>query len=373
MLYCDAPLPPGAPLPFAGQKRDFMEAPGNFGEQQSQGKRFHYESPPQQLDMPMPKFPNNYQPQGEAPPQQLDMPMPKFPSNYHPLLHGVGPLHHQSHGAAPQPSVPGPAGFSTSSILSVQDFLNKMQTSMPPSSDTLQRFQGDGNRPQGSANVAPLNFGMGAPLNFSTDTYHMPSENPSGNTASSSPTDMRMNHMSQQSLQSLTHHLSTMRNMLQPTSQYNSQLHQESHPWGQPQAAPSTQIVSPAPLAEMSGPKPAEHEVEEAPQKTEGAGATGSRKTSSTRNATVRWTRAEHAQFLRGLEHFGTGLWSSISQVYVPSRTPAQVASHHQKFAIRSAVPLHERQKPSVLDITTPAVQKILAKSLLDAHTNPLL
>ncbi|EKX53291.1 hypothetical protein GUITHDRAFT_64317 [Guillardia theta CCMP2712] len=81
----------------------------------------------------------------------------------------------------------------------------------------------------------------------------------------------------------------------------------------------------------------------------------------SQRNVTIRWTREEHAAYLKGLERFGTGHWSSISKLYVPSRTPAQVASHHQKFAIRSNLLPAEKQKPSILDITTPAVQKLLA------------
>mmetsp|Transcript_1273 Transcript_1273/g.2121 ORF Transcript_1273/g.2121 Transcript_1273/m.2121 type:complete len:491 (-) Transcript_1273:97-1569(-) len=85
------------------------------------------------------------------------------------------------------------------------------------------------------------------------------------------------------------------------------------------------------------------------------------KKSGSQRNATIRWTKDEHIAFLQGLEKLGIGQWSSISKQFVPSRTPAQVASHHQKFAIRSNLPAEERQKPSVLDITTPAVQRLVA------------
>ena len=88
------------------------------------------------------------------------------------------------------------------------------------------------------------------------------------------------------------------------------------------------------------------------------------RKAPATRNATVRWTRDEHRNFLRGLELHGTGQWSRISQENVPSRTPAQVASHNQKFVLRSAVPPRLRQKPSILDITTPDVQRMLAEAV---------
>ncbi|KAJ1486973.1 hypothetical protein T484DRAFT_1942525 [Baffinella frigidus] len=327
MSYTEGFLQPPAPL--AGLKREAMDASVNIGEQQSDVKRFHFESQTQQLDMP------------------------KFQSNYHP---GVGPLHQQSRETRP---VPGPAGFSTSSILSVADFLSKMQQA--PSCDMLQQFQGYKPRDWSAgsvSNVAPLSFTSFPHKSGSVD---MSADNPP---ASSSPTSS-MEIMGQQAqLHILTQHLSTMRNMLQTTNQYNGQPHQESHPWGQPGMPASTY-----PSADTSCTKPAEHEAEEASKKT---GATGTRKTSTTRNATVRWTRAEHAQFLRGLEHFGTGLWSSISQVYVPSRTPAQVASHHQKFAIRSAVPLHERQKPSVLDITSHAVTHILSKSQLDGVASQL-
>mmetsp|Transcript_48394 Transcript_48394/g.96910 ORF Transcript_48394/g.96910 Transcript_48394/m.96910 type:complete len:596 (-) Transcript_48394:33-1820(-) len=87
------------------------------------------------------------------------------------------------------------------------------------------------------------------------------------------------------------------------------------------------------------------------------------RKMPSTRNATVRWTREEHTSFLKGLERLGTGQWASISKYYVPTRTPAQVASHHQKFAIRSNMPAAWRQKPSILDITTEPVQRLVASA----------
>lgn len=36
-------------------------------------------------------------------------------------------------------------------------------------------------------------------------------------------------------------------------------------------------------------------------------------------------------QFLRGVQHFGRGEWKWISKYFVPSRTPAQLASHAQK------------------------------------------
>mmetsp|Transcript_23165 Transcript_23165/g.62697 ORF Transcript_23165/g.62697 Transcript_23165/m.62697 type:complete len:290 (+) Transcript_23165:134-1003(+) len=84
----------------------------------------------------------------------------------------------------------------------------------------------------------------------------------------------------------------------------------------------------------------------------------------------ARWTRDEHARFLQGLERFGVGQWCRISRFYLPSRTPAQIASHHQKFAQRSCVPLERRGRVSLLDMTTPAVERLLvAKVCGQAHS----
>ena len=84
---------------------------------------------------------------------------------------------------------------------------------------------------------------------------------------------------------------------------------------------------------------------------------------SGKRSATVRWTRAEHEQFLEGLERFGVGQWCSIARLCVPTRSATQVASHHQKFALRSSLPPERRHKASVLDETTPRVQSLIQAS----------
>ena len=46
----------------------------------------------------------------------------------------------------------------------------------------------------------------------------------------------------------------------------------------------------------------------------------------------VPWTEDEHKLFLLGLNKFGKGEWKSISEDFVTSRTPTQVASHAQKY-----------------------------------------
>mmetsp|Transcript_11758 Transcript_11758/g.28781 ORF Transcript_11758/g.28781 Transcript_11758/m.28781 type:complete len:99 (-) Transcript_11758:130-426(-) len=78
------------------------------------------------------------------------------------------------------------------------------------------------------------------------------------------------------------------------------------------------------------------------------------------RNRTVRWTREEHAQFLRGLELYGVGKWCTVARTCVHTRTPIQIASHFQKFAARSNMKEEEKAKVSLLDETTERVQRIL-------------
>ncbi|PHU06542.1 Transcription factor DIVARICATA [Capsicum chinense] len=59
--------------------------------------------------------------------------------------------------------------------------------------------------------------------------------------------------------------------------------------------------------------------------------------------------------FLRGLEIFGRGDWRSISRYCVKTRTPAQVASHAQKYFLHleSVNKPTRRGRPSILDITS--------------------
>lgn len=155
-------------------------------------------------------------------------------------------------------------------------------------------------------------------------------------------------------LNDLTRQLSTMQELLTkhiPTFKPDAQT---------PPAAAAGAHDAPAARAEAGESAKAGGEGKEGKA---GKGERGPRKMPSTRNATIRWTREEHLSFLKGLERLGTGQWSSISKYYVPTRTPAQVASHHQKFAIRSNMPTAWRQKPSILDVTTEPVQKLMTSA----------
>ncbi|KAL7192762.1 hypothetical protein ACSBR2_024559 [Camellia fascicularis] len=66
----------------------------------------------------------------------------------------------------------------------------------------------------------------------------------------------------------------------------------------------------------------------------------------------IAWSEEEHRLFLLGLEKYGKGDWRSISQHFVVSRTPTQVASHAQKFFIRLNSANKERRRSSIHDIT---------------------
>ncbi|KAH1122800.1 hypothetical protein J1N35_005960 [Gossypium stocksii] len=56
--------------------------------------------------------------------------------------------------------------------------------------------------------------------------------------------------------------------------------------------------------------------------------------------------------FLEGLRKLGKGNWKGISENYVTSRTPIQVASHAQKYFLRlqHASNSKEKRRPSLFD-----------------------
>lgn len=62
------------------------------------------------------------------------------------------------------------------------------------------------------------------------------------------------------------------------------------------------------------------------------------------------WTESEHLGFLAGLQKLGKGNWRGISRLFVPSRTPTQVASHAQKHFLRVSGVTKRRSRFSTLD-----------------------
>lgn len=62
------------------------------------------------------------------------------------------------------------------------------------------------------------------------------------------------------------------------------------------------------------------------------------------------WTESEHLGFLAGLNKLGKGNWRGISRLFVPSRTPTQVASHAQKHFLRVSGVTKRRSRFSTLD-----------------------
>ncbi|KAK9805037.1 hypothetical protein WJX73_005510 [Symbiochloris irregularis] len=67
----------------------------------------------------------------------------------------------------------------------------------------------------------------------------------------------------------------------------------------------------------------------------------------------ISWTETEHKQFLTGLQQLGKGDWRGISQHYVKTRTPTQVASHAQKHFIRRLNAQSHKRRSSLFDMET--------------------
>mmetsp|Transcript_42664 Transcript_42664/g.51805 ORF Transcript_42664/g.51805 Transcript_42664/m.51805 type:complete len:277 (-) Transcript_42664:716-1546(-) len=79
-------------------------------------------------------------------------------------------------------------------------------------------------------------------------------------------------------------------------------------------------------------------------EESKGEGKSRTDRKSGTKRAKAQpWSEEEHLCFLVGLTKLGKGNWSAVSRYYVPSRTPAQVASHAQKHFIRLSA-LHQTQ-----------------------------
>lgn len=68
------------------------------------------------------------------------------------------------------------------------------------------------------------------------------------------------------------------------------------------------------------------------------------------RKAARPWTEEEHKAFLCGLKDYGKGDWKSISRYCVKSRSPAQVASHAQKYYERQEKEEQNKKRRSIFD-----------------------
>ena len=86
-----------------------------------------------------------------------------------------------------------------------------------------------------------------------------------------------------------------------------------------------------------------------------GADGAAEDKDKKKRDRGTAWTEDEHKLFLQGLDKYGKGDWRSISRQCVLTRTPAQVASHAQKYFIRQEGGGNEKpgRRVSIHDISS--------------------
>ncbi|RDY04318.1 Transcription factor DIVARICATA, partial [Mucuna pruriens] len=76
------------------------------------------------------------------------------------------------------------------------------------------------------------------------------------------------------------------------------------------------------------------------------------------------WTQEEHIMFLYGMEKYGRGSWKKISQYFVITKTPNQIASHAQKYFNNKNVSAKKNKRRSIHDITLEDVERMVPASV---------
>ncbi|WJX56231.1 hypothetical protein P8452_41906 [Trifolium repens] len=87
-------------------------------------------------------------------------------------------------------------------------------------------------------------------------------------------------------------------------------------------------------------------ELESIPEETQAAANRAHRKRKH-------WKEDEHRQFLKGLKKYQRGQWKEISEEFVTTRTPSQIASHAQKYYERQDTAQKEQKKRRSIHDTT--------------------
>ncbi|XP_014491845.1 uncharacterized protein LOC106754347 [Vigna radiata var. radiata] len=73
-----------------------------------------------------------------------------------------------------------------------------------------------------------------------------------------------------------------------------------------------------------------------------------------------RWTEDEHRLFLLGLIACGEGHWKDISELYIVSKSPSQVASYAQKYKIHQNASTKNKKRKSIHEVSIEPSKHVL-------------